>query len=107
MMSQGMPYIQGPASTRLAKKRTLVSWEKNACNKTGHGAPVNPENEPDTLLSDTLRTGDILKLNDKMEDDAMYTKSTVQLEGDMQPNDTLPGSSGMVHSPEDAYQKYD
>jgi hypothetical protein len=25
----------------------------------------------------------------------------------MQPNDTLPGSSGMVHSPEDAYQKYD
>jgi hypothetical protein len=48
-----------------------------------------------------------VELNDKKGDNITYIESTVQLEGDMQPSGTLPGSTGMVHNPEEAYQKYD
>ena len=40
-----------------------------------------------------------------MEDDITYTESALRPEGDIQPYGTLPGSTGMVHNPEDAYRK--
>jgi hypothetical protein len=42
-----------------------------------------------------------------MEDEITYTKSTSRQHGDAQSSGTLPGSTGMVHKPEDAYRKHD
>jgi hypothetical protein len=83
-------------------KRKLVPWKKVPVTRRDMARCKSYKRARHSNRRHATK-GDIVELNDKMQDDVKYTESTFRLEGDMQSYGTLFGSTGMARNPEDAY----